>query len=68
MKVVEQRSRLVNLVANHDKAKLKEANQTVEDKQHKGKDKNGAQCRVGGNAITLIASRSFAIFGASGSA
>ena len=36
--VVEQRSRLVNLVANHDKAKHKEAKQAVEDKL-KGEDK-----------------------------
>ena len=32
-KVVEQRSRLVNLVANHDKAKHQEAKTALEDKQ-----------------------------------
>ena len=65
--VVEQRARLVNLVANHDKAKLKDAKQAVEDKQ-KGENKHGAQCRAAGNAPKLAASRSVAIFIASGSA
>ena len=42
---VEQKSRLVNLVANHDGAKHKQAKQAVEDKQ-KGEDNNRAPCIV----------------------